>query len=721
MLENYRPISLTNIDYKIIAFVLSERIKKNIQKLIGKDQSAYLENRFIGNNARLLLDMLEYTDNEKIAGIMICLDFKKAFDSLNWEFMIKVLEKVNFGEYFINWVKILYKKPKIVVKNNGYLSETIELQKGIRQGCPFSALLFILCVEVMAITIKNNNNISGIKIDDKEIKIVQHADDSTLLLDNKDSVVEAINEVNRFSKVSGLNLNLSKTEGIWLGINKESGNIFQGITFKNDPVKCLGIYIGHNKEKCVELNWNPKILEFERLFESWKKRKLSLFGKVCIINSLGISKLVYNFSILDTPQYVIKKVNSIIFNFLWKKESVRRVNLIGKIIDGGLNVVDVEEKIAALHAAWVPRLIDDNTSWKLIPCYYINKTGFALKDFIKTSSCDMKDCRFNSFYKSVFESFNKCKNPMNIGIFAEIVWLNEKFKWKNKTMYYKNWIKSGFIYVKDFFNDDGEFYNEQYVCNKLQGSKRNWIIEYMTIRSLIRQNLKQFETGNAKYTNIRYSNFFRFGNEIHNIIGKRSKFFYSFLRDKKFKRHYMEITWSDIFDIPNHTTYFKNVYKQKILNVKYKKLAEFNFKILHNCLPCGKLVSLWNKNVKKHCTRCKTIQDTKHLLYECNTVQHIWIDVGKVLNFKITWKHIVLGFLETGTRFDFRNLVLTIIAYTIFSYWVKFSEQQESFHNVNWKSKISCSMQMYTRIFQHVQKQPTLTKLFVTFIEKYTM
>ena len=66
----------------------------------------------------------------------------------NWEFMYKCLKKFNFGKNFINWIKILYSDPKIVVKNNGYLSRQIKIEQGLRQGCPVSATIFILCVEI---------------------------------------------------------------------------------------------------------------------------------------------------------------------------------------------------------------------------------------------------------------------------------------------------------------------------------------------------------------------------------------------------------------------------------------------------------------------------------------------------------------------------------------------------------------------------------------------
>ena len=87
-------------------------------------------------------------------GILLFLDFEKAFDSVEYNFfMFKTLEKFNFGEQFINMIKLLYNQPVFKIKNNGWISKTCEMKQGIRQGCPVSVLLFILVAEILAIKI----------------------------------------------------------------------------------------------------------------------------------------------------------------------------------------------------------------------------------------------------------------------------------------------------------------------------------------------------------------------------------------------------------------------------------------------------------------------------------------------------------------------------------------------------------------------------------------
>ena len=112
-----------------------------------------------------------YTVKNKIPGYITLLDFQKAFDSIEWPFLIKSLKHFNFGPDFISWIKIIYHDISSCVGNNGYYSKYFKLTRGIRQGCPISALLFLLVAQVIAIYIRCNKDINGIHINGKEFKI----------------------------------------------------------------------------------------------------------------------------------------------------------------------------------------------------------------------------------------------------------------------------------------------------------------------------------------------------------------------------------------------------------------------------------------------------------------------------------------------------------------------------------------------------------------------
>ena len=178
-MENWRPISLLNIDYKIATKTIADRISKLLPKLIHEDQTGYVKDRYIGQNIRLVKDIMKVTSLDNIPGMAIFIDFKKAFDSVDWNFLAKVLEAFNFGPQIRKWIKTFYTDISSCVINNGYASEFFNLQRGVRQGCPLSVIPFVLCAEILAQAIRNNNNIKRIQFYDKEYKISQYADDTT--------------------------------------------------------------------------------------------------------------------------------------------------------------------------------------------------------------------------------------------------------------------------------------------------------------------------------------------------------------------------------------------------------------------------------------------------------------------------------------------------------------------------------------------------------------
>ena len=119
-LENWRPISLLNVDTKIMTKVLATRIKEVLPSTIHHNQTGYIKDRYLGETIRSIFDIMDFTLNENISGLMIFIDFHKAFDSLEWDYLCKCLEAFNFGEDFIGWIKTFYKNIESCVLNNGF-------------------------------------------------------------------------------------------------------------------------------------------------------------------------------------------------------------------------------------------------------------------------------------------------------------------------------------------------------------------------------------------------------------------------------------------------------------------------------------------------------------------------------------------------------------------------------------------------------------------------
>ena len=194
------------------------------------------------------------------------------------------------------------------------------MSHGIRQGCPIAALLYLFVAEIMALKINKNENILGFELPNlhKEIKTAQHADDLTVILQIFCLFLMHWTQLRNFANMPVPKLILKKNECILLGPLKENFNKTFNIKFNTTCLKCLGIYLGHDNDECFKRNWENTMNDMEKLFESWEKRKLTIFGKCEIINTLAIPKLIYIASILPLlPPNFIKDVNKLIYRFLW--------------------------------------------------------------------------------------------------------------------------------------------------------------------------------------------------------------------------------------------------------------------------------------------------------------------------------------------------------------------------------------------------------------------
>ena len=170
--------------------------------LIDKDQTGFVKGRFIGENTRLIYDIMSYTEKHKIPGLLMMIDFEKAFDTLSFDFINKTLDFFKFGPMIQKWVSLFYKGAETAVQLNGFLSNFFKIGRGCRQGDPLSPYIFILCAEILAIKIRNSKSIKGIVINGTEYKISQFADDTSLLLDCSDQSLQCtLNILYDFSRI----------------------------------------------------------------------------------------------------------------------------------------------------------------------------------------------------------------------------------------------------------------------------------------------------------------------------------------------------------------------------------------------------------------------------------------------------------------------------------------------------------------------------------------
>ncbi|MEK6264144.1 MAG: reverse transcriptase family protein [Clostridium sp.] len=265
-IKNWRPISILNVDYKIIAKILANRLKPVLPTLINNDQLAYVQDRIIGENLRIVKDIMDYTSLHNMSGILMLVDFEKAFDSLNRTFLDYTLDQYGFGSKFKGLVTLLYTNISSVVLNNGFTTNKIDLLRGIRQGCPVSAYFFILCAELLADAIRQDKAIRGLSIYQKSYKILQFADDAIIMAKDLNDVRLILKMLDKFGKCSGLKINLDKSELFKLGLDGNETGTHKGLKWCTTGFKYLGIWYLKNELDMEYKNFRHRLDNIINLF-----------------------------------------------------------------------------------------------------------------------------------------------------------------------------------------------------------------------------------------------------------------------------------------------------------------------------------------------------------------------------------------------------------------------------------------------------------------------
>ena len=324
---------------------------------------------------------IEEDIQKHLTSLCLFVDFEKAFDSVEHNFLFKTLEFLGFGENLIRLVKVAFHGCMNYANVNGHLSDPIYISRGLHQGSPLSPILFLLVAQIFTSKLEKNPNIRGIKINDVNILLSLFADDTDLFIHASIECLEAVLlEIAAFGDHSGCKCNVEKSKCIPLGGAKNNSNLLSCISNKSyspdfiqNSFIALGISLSNNMsiQGIMEVNYEARITKAKSWVNIWNKRDLTLMGKVTIIKSLIYSQFSYlAIPLIKPSNSLIKKIDTLTYNFLWgcKRDKVKREVIKRSIGEGGLGLFDFSEFLIGLKLTVIKKILDPHFThkWKSV-------------------------------------------------------------------------------------------------------------------------------------------------------------------------------------------------------------------------------------------------------------------------------------------------------------------------------------------------------------------
>lgn len=681
-LKNWRPISLLNSDGKILSKLLSERLKKVLPNIISRDQKGCIKGRLIGENIRLITDIIENCEDDEV---ILLIDQEKAFDRVEFDWLFAVLQKLDFGSKFLLWLKIIYKEMQSFILTNGYLSETFSVSRGIRQGDSLSALLYILQIEPLSAYIRHTNRIKGINIVGwngfQEVKNKHYVDDTIICLNHANMTDECLDIIDEFGRVSGSKLNREKTVGLVMNEKVIYDNdINSDIRLTLGPVTVLGIPLG----KQIQIDYWESLLEvLRKRLSMWKKRNLSLKGKVHIIKSMGISKLLFSTDHMIMTEEHLAKAENILYEFLWggKKCKMKKEVCTLPRSMGGIGMLDLRVALKVQKIKWVRRVLQANVldEWTVFPlknfaCLdrMFDTELFALR--VNNSSECMNSINIGQFYYLCINYFQELCRKGRVETDQDIIWCNKALKFNGKTLAFPHWAKSGILYKYDIIKNAN--LNEQGIYDSLK-YKASFYFDIAKLKvSIPKEWYKEYDLNNSN-ANISTEKVKKLildmpievpEGPIKKFVELTSRDMYNVLLMNKNVFIKSKEYWTSKFENTNidFTHWFNSLFN---CSITPRKCIDFNWRIFHGQVNTEKRLAKM-KFSDGFCKLCKVeIENLEHLLFDCCKVYEIWQLISPIFEQSFTVqldKFMVLaGNLKDNNESKIINMMLSICRWLI--------------------------------------------------------
>ena len=424
-IENYRPITLLNSDYKTYTKILATRLSRVIHKIVHPDQAGFIPNRQISNQTQLCRTMVDYAEATEENGVIVALDQEKAYDKIAHDYLWETLRRFGLPDDFINKIRSLYKFATTVVILNGNVSSAFLVIRGVRQGDPLSCLIFDIAIEPLACALRKSQ-LQGFQIPGASRRLIASlfADDTSAFLAATDKWSAVWSVIGCWCRGSRARFNAGKTEVIPIGSSQYRDAVWTHRTIsgshedqtetipdnvhiarEGEAVRVLGAWIGNGTDQMAV--WAPTVKKVKDFLKRWKRCHPSMAGKRSIVQMGPGGITQYLTMVQGMPKPVEKELTEMIRDFMWDGRNPAPVSLDAMcrpVIEGGLGLLDVKARNTAIEIMWVKRyltLSEDRPLWALAADALFSKN--ASKD----AGAIRKSAQVNSFLQAWTPSLHK--------------------------------------------------------------------------------------------------------------------------------------------------------------------------------------------------------------------------------------------------------------------------------------------------------------------------
>ncbi|XP_062116082.1 uncharacterized protein LOC133830168 [Humulus lupulus] len=333
---DFRPIACCNTIYKCISKMLCNRLKSVLPSLINQNHGAFIKHRSLAHNVLILQDLLKGYNRKNISPrCLLKIDISKAYDSIDWDFLEKLLHALCFLMRFIRWVMVCLRGSSYSLVMNGSIHGHFQGAKGLRQGDPISPLLFVMVMDYLTRLLLKASMEKGFRFHPlfKSLKLVSlcFADDLLLFCKATPRSVMILQQAfNDFTMSSGLSINQSKSRmyigGLVAG-DKVSLLLCSNFIEGQFPLKYLGVPLRPTKWRATDCDIILKKMRIR--LNGWASHHLFYVRRVQLVHSVLLGIRSYWMNIFLLPQCVIRDIDCLCRKFLWgEKDNRSKLHLI---------------------------------------------------------------------------------------------------------------------------------------------------------------------------------------------------------------------------------------------------------------------------------------------------------------------------------------------------------------------------------------------------------